>query len=86
MLKLKNGFVVKEIAGETIVMPMQDELGDKIITLSESAAIIWKKLEKGAEPDELVSALLDEYEIDEPTARADVLELIDQLKAQDYLA
>jgi hypothetical protein len=46
------------------------------MTLSESGALLWKKLEGGAEVDELVEAIVGEYEIDETTANADVNEFV----------
>lgn len=86
MLKLKDGFIIREIAGEAIAMPMKKEMGDVVVSLSESAAVIWRMLVKGAEMDDLVNAMLESYEIDEETARAHVQELITQMKEKNFLA
>lgn len=86
-MKIKNGFMLREIAGTWIVVP----LGQKVVefnglmTLSESAAFIWKKLEGGAEMDELVQVILSEYNIDEFTARKDIHELIDAIEAKGLI-
>jgi hypothetical protein len=34
-----------------------------MITLNDTGAFLWKKLEKGAEKEALAAALLDEYEV-----------------------
>ena len=68
-MKLKNGFVLKEMAGECIVVAVDAKLDlNGVITLNETAKTIWLCLEKGAEREELVKALLEEYEVDRTTA------------------
>jgi hypothetical protein len=42
-------------------------------------------LEKGAEMDELVEAMLSEYNVDEATARADIEEIVELIKARGLL-
>lgn len=77
-MKIKEGFMLREIAGTWIVVP----LGQKVVefnglmTLSESGALIWKRLVHGAEMDELINMILTEYDIDEATARNDIQEMI----------
>lgn len=80
-MKIKNGFMVREIAGQWIVVPIGSRVVEfnGIMTLSESGAILWKLLANGAEMDDLVSAILAEYDIDEKTARADVESFIEVL-------
>ena len=70
-MKVKEGFVLRSIAGSNIVVPIGAASLDfnGMITLNDSAAFLWKVLEKGAEVDDLVNALLKEYEVDEETAR-----------------
>ncbi len=86
-MKIKEGFILRDIAGSWVVVP----LGKKVVefngmmTLNESGALLWKKLQDGAEIDELISSLLDEYIIDEPTARADVQEFVNSIKSRGLL-
>lgn len=77
-MKIKDGFMLREIAGSWIVVPLGQRVVEfnGLMTLSESGALIWKRLEKGADTDELVDAILSEYVIDEATARADIEELV----------
>lgn len=81
-MKIKDGFMLREIAGSWVVVPLGQRVVEYngLMILSESGALLWKKLESGAELDELVQAILSEYEIDEATARADIEEMIGNIR------
>ena len=58
-MKLKQGFIMREIAGEIVVVPSGDELKlNMMITLNETGKLLWQRLEVGADIDELVQAML----------------------------
>lgn len=80
-MKIKDGFMLREIAGTWVVVPIGKSVVEfnGLMTLSESGALLWKRLECGAELDELVEAILHEYEIDEATARSDVDDFISEI-------
>lgn len=84
-MKIKKGFMVREIAGQWIVVPIGSRVVEfnGIMTLSESGAILWKLLENGSEIDEMVSAILAEYDIDEETARTDVESFVNDIVSRD---
>ena len=86
-MKLKKGFVMKEVAGECVVISTSSELDLKgVITLNSTAQTIWKALESGVETiDGLVVALMDEYEVDEPLARKATENFVAQLKELNFL-
>lgn len=85
-MKLKKGFVMRDIAGETIVVPSGDELNlNMMITLNETAKFLWERLEAGAEEDDLVQAMLAEYDVDEQTARLGVTGFVAKLKERGFL-
>lgn len=44
----------------------------RYLRINASASVLWRRLEHGANFDELVAALLESFEIDETTARRDV--------------
>lgn len=87
IMKIKDDFILKEIAGSYVVVPVRQRSVDfsGIIKLTESGAFLWKILINGAEKQDLVSALLDEYEVDEATAAADVDRFISSLNDADIL-
>ena len=85
-MKLKPGFIMRDIAGETIVVPSGDELKlNMMITLNGTGKFLWEHLEKGAEVDELVEAMLAEYEVDEKTARLGVEGFVAKLQEKGFL-
>lgn len=77
-MKIKNGFMLREIAGTWIVVPIGQRVVEfnGLMTLSEAGAILWRKLEAGATMDELAAAILEDYDVDEKTARDDVQEFV----------
>lgn len=85
-MKLKQGFIMRQVAGETIVVPSGDELNlNMMITLNDTAKFLWEQLEAGADMDELVQAMLAEYEVDEPTARAGAERFVAKLRQNGFL-
>lgn len=86
-MKIKEGFLLREIVGETVVVPSGDAMDlDMMITLNETGRFPWQQLEKGAEQEELVQALLKEYDVDEPTARTHTEAFIQKMKNHGFLA
>lgn len=82
-MKIKKGFELRKICGENIVIAHGVENIDftKIITLNESAAFIWQQVEgKEFTEEEMAKLLLDEYEVDEIQALADVKALAESWK------
>jgi hypothetical protein len=77
-MKTKDRFMLREIAGSWIVVPLGQRVVEfnGLMTLSESGALLWKELEKGAGQEQLVDAILAEYDIDKVTAQEDVNEFI----------
>ena len=85
-MKLKQGFIMRDIAGEIIVVPSGDELNlNMMITLNETGKFLWKRLETGADMNELVQAMLGEYDVDEQTARAGVERFVNKLQERGFL-
>ena len=78
-MKIKQGLELREVCGEYIVVTFgaDDIYSTQIISLNESAAYLWKSVAgKEFSEDDMVDALLKEYEVDEATARADVKQCI----------
>lgn len=85
-MKLKKGFIMRDIAGETVVVPSGDELNlNMMITLNGTGKFLWQHLETGATLEELVQAMLGEYEVDEQTARAGAERFVNKLQERGFL-
>lgn len=86
-MKLKDGFILREVAGEHVVIPSGDALDlNMMITLNETGTFLWKNLESETDEESLVSALLGEYDVEEPAARKHVSAFVAKLKEHDFLA
>lgn len=87
-MKLKSGFVLRDVAGECIVVPTDASLNlNNVITLNETAKTLWLALETGVDDKkELVKALLDEYDVDEATATLAVDKFVARLEELNFLA
>ena len=86
-MKLKDGFILRRVAGETVVLPVGSGLDlNMMITLNDTGAFLWEQL--GNETDEaaLVAALLKEYDVDEATARSAVSAFVKKLSDNGFLA
>ena len=80
-MKTKKGFNLRTVCGENIIVAEGLDNIDfsRIINLNESAAFLWKNIqEKDLDVDTLTSLITTEYEVDEQTARQDVVKLIDE--------
>ena len=85
-MKIRDGYVLKTVAGENLVIPCNGDLNfDQMITLNDTGSFIWKKLEKETSQEEIVSALLNEYEVDEAQAISCVNEFIGRLKELNFV-
>ena len=85
-MKLKDGFVLRTIAGETVVVPSGDELDlSFMITLNETGAFLWKRLEEETTQEQLVQAVLAEYDISAEDADRYISKFVEKLEAQGFL-
>lgn len=78
---------MRNIAGSNIVVPVgkAGEIFNGMITLNESGAFFWECLKEETTVDEIVEKILDEYEIDEQTAKQDVEKFINMLRKNNLL-
>lgn len=87
IIKIRDGFIVKKIADEYIVVPSGKGIVDfkLMLTLNETGAWMWDKIAQGITKERLISDLLSEYEIDEETAISDIEDFIGQLTDKKLL-
>lgn len=86
-MKIKEGFVLREIAGEYVVIALgsASRIFNGMIKLNESGCLIWKKLSEGCEKEEVIDAVLAEYDAPRSIIAADVERIINQLKGANIL-
>ena len=73
-MKIKDGFVMRRVAGTWVVLPLTKSTAEfnGMLTLNETGALLWRLLEEGAAETSLASALTEEYEVTLDVAQADV--------------
>lgn len=85
-MKIKEGFILRTVAGETVALPTGGVTNlDLMITLNDTGRFLWERLAVGAECEELVDALLEEYDVDRETAERNVMAFTARLKELDFL-
>lgn len=86
-MKLKDGFVLRQVGGHFIVVPVGAQTVDFncMITLNETGAFLWQQLQDERTAQELTAALLEEYEVAPATAEADVARFVDKLQQAELL-
>lgn len=83
MLALRNGISVAELNDG---MALLDEDSGEYFTLNPTAALVVRSLLDGRTPAHAAEELTREYAVDDDSAKRDVEELVDALKAANLLA
>ena len=80
-MKIKNGFTLRNVVDEYIVMPTGDNIAkfEGAVVLNEVSAFIYRQLQKPISREDLLSAVLNEYDVDEAAAAADLDALLQNL-------
>lgn len=80
-MKLKENFVLRQVADIWVVLPLGDQTVDfsSMLKLNDSGAMLWKVLQNHGDRDALVAALTAEYDVSAQRAQADVDRFLDKL-------
>lgn len=86
-MKLKDGIVTNSIDGESFAIATGNAAKEfnGLVKNNPTAAFIFELLKKEQTEDSIVNAMLEKYDIDEATVRADVKELIELLKSKNLI-
>jgi uncharacterized protein YjbK len=82
-MKIKKEMILREIAGESILVPGGDAVLDLngLFVMTETGAFIWEILSDVESEAEILQRILKEYEIDEETAKNDIAEFLEKLRS-----
>lgn len=86
-MKLKDGFITYNTGDENLLVAT-GEAGKSfngIVRNNETAAFIAELLKNEITEDEIINKILEEYAVDEKTARKDVKKLLDTFKREGFL-
>ena len=83
-MKLKDGFVLRKIADQYLVVPVGARAKELhgMLGLNETGAFIFERLSKSQTQEEIVKSLCEEYEIQENDAFASVQRFFEKLRAE----
>lgn len=86
-MKIKEGFELREIADNYVVIPTQSNVVDfsSMIMLNEVSAFLWLQLMEDKTESDLLKAVLKEYDVDRETAAEDIKIFIKELAAAGVL-
>lgn len=81
-MKIKEDYILRKVADSCVVVPVGAATLDfnGMIQLNETGAFLFEILQKGASKEELVKALLKEYNVDAAAAEQDTEQFIGKLK------
>lgn len=87
-MKLKENFVLRQVAGSYVVVAVGAASVDfnGMLTLNDSGALLWRTLEGGADRAALLATLTSEYDVDEAQAARDLDEFLSSLRSAGCLA
>ena len=86
-MKVREDLILREVAGESILIPVGEIALDikGMFTLTESGTLLYRKLTEDCTKEDLVQALLDEYEVDREKTIEDVDAFLEQLEKAGVL-
>ena len=86
-MKIKNDFIVKEISGSTVVIPVGNRVADfnGMLKLNETGVFLFNLLKNDTTIVALVQCLVDEYEVTKEKANEDVITFVNKLKEADII-
>lgn len=86
-MRIKDGFLMRELSGRYVVVPVGTEENQfrGMVQMNKVGAFLWKSLQSDKEKEELVEELLAQYQVDREDARRDVDIFVEKLKAAGIL-
>ena len=81
-MKAKSGFVLRNIVDEHVLIPTGDNINqfNGTLLLNDVSAFIWGKLQNPISREDLIAAVLDQYQVDKAQAAEDLDALLEKLR------
>jgi hypothetical protein len=86
-MKRKEDLLLQSVGGRDILIPLGSRVAaaNGIVVLNDAARFIWELLAEDRALPDLVSAMVERFDVDEDQARADVAAFVDELQRQDWI-
>lgn len=84
-MKIKQGYILKHVANQHIVVPVGEEAinFNGLLNLNESGVLLFEKLQEGTTLEALLKLLKETYEVDDKRALEDIESFINILKSKN---
>lgn len=84
-MKIKEGFLLRNVAGNHVVVPIGEATIDfnGMMSLNGTGAFLFGKLIEGTSKEQLIKDLMDEYDISIELATKDVEDFILKVERED---
>ena len=86
-MKMKKQFILRTVAGDNILIPVGRAVTEYngIFSVSPTAAVAFSSLAEGKNEDEILSDILESFDIDKETAKNDLDVFFEQLRSLDII-
>ena len=87
LFRIRSGYILRTFLEECLIIPigLSREAAPNMGILSPVGQFLWTLLEEGKTFEQLLDAVLGEYEVDPQTAARDIEEFLEQLDQNQYL-
>ena len=84
---IKKELIKRDIAGDTILVPCGKTVYDSngLFALNELGTFLWDRIPQAETEEDLVAAVLEEYEVTREEAAKDIAEFLGKLKEMEIL-
>lgn len=84
---MKNKFLLKEVAGEYLLVPLGSSSTqfNSMITMNETGAFIWKRLDNGMSTKKIAEEMILEYNVSLERAESDIIKFKSYLESKKVL-
>ena len=80
-MKIREGYLLRTVAGKNIVVSVGAQLDfNGMLTLNDTGVFFWNLLLNGVSKEEMLDALLKEYDVSAEEASKDIDEFIEKLR------
>ena len=86
-MNIKKRLLKRQIAGDAFLVPVGKEIYDSngLFFLTEVWEFIWDRLAEADGAEDILRAILEEYDVEESVARQDVEAFFEKLRALDII-
>lgn len=86
-MRIKNGFVLREVAGKAVVIAVGEasKTFHGMINLNGTGKDIWQGVGEGKSVDEIAQKLTEDYEVDFEKAKEDTVKIMEKMREAGIL-